>query len=750
MERVSTRILKLPRFGAEVLSIDRAFKSGPLFRLVGAAVGTLVGMLVLAGYAVHFEPAWRLRPDLPATHPYTALCIVLLGLGLLPRALRSGMGWRRAARGAIVLAIVLLLIRVTVPLSGARLLDAMTPFAKTVAAERAAGKTLTMGIAASWALLLLGFGEVLRWARRPVLSQVFAASALGLLFMAVTGYLASLRSFHGTIAPATLLGTGSLAVALLFATPRHGFMRALTASSAPGRLARVLLGCSTAFMLAMGWVMSRRIDAPGIPLPADGALLVYQTAIILALTWAIVTVITMRADQLDRYRGLAERLLERTATRDALTGLLTRNQLTRLRSAGSAGSAGNGGGSQRQAAANLLIDLDRFRTVNEAFGPAEGDRLLVEAARRLRRVAGDQPVARLGGDEFAIYCARTTLAEAERLGAAAIQALATPFDIRGRRFRLTASVGIAHAERSAGADLQQAADDAMHVAKDLGGSRSVVFAPEMHEMRKLQIELEQDLHEALRREGELSLHYQPVVRVKDHQILAVEALARWEHPRLGPIAPDRFIRIAETSGLMVALGNKLMQIAVRQAAAWEADRPGSCPLMNINVSSAQFVDGDVVSDLVDLLRQHSLSPDRFCIEITESVFATEPAVRALERARRLGFRVAMDDFGVGYSTLSQLPRLPLTSVKLDRSFIVNATESEGDAAIFGAITQLAHALDLVVIAEGVETKPQLDLIVACGCDAVQGYLFARPMRPEALKVWLERGYVGDASPSQLA
>ena len=740
MKKIDTGILKLPRFGAEVLSVDRAFRSSPSWRLLSASLAALIAALVLGGYAMQYERAWRLTAGLPAIHPSTALCILLLALGLLPQrsllAQRSS-AWRLAARGAVVIALALLAVRLTVPLFGTRLFEFLTPFAETVAAQRGAGKALTMGTASAWTLLLVGVGEASRWARRPVLSQVLGGCALSLLFMAATAYLAGLRPFFGTMAPATLLGTALLAIALLFATSRHGFMRGLTASSAPGRLARILLSSSTVFLLLTGWVVTRRIDAPGIPLPADGELLVYQIALMLAWTWALVTVITMRADRLDRYRGLAERLLERTATRDALTGLLTRNQLLRLRPAGDH--------SQSPHSTHFLVDLDRFGRVNEAFGPDEGDKVLVEVARRLRRVAVGHAVGRLGGDEFAVVCFAITLADAELLGAAAVQALALPFDVKGRKFRLTASIGIARGEHAAGVNLQQAADDAMHVAKERGGNQCVVFASEMHETRKQQVELEQDLQEAVRRDGELSLHYQPVVHVKDHRVLAIEALARWEHPRLGPISPDRFIKIAETSGLMVALGKKLMQIAVRQAAAWEAQRAGSCPLMNINVSPVQFAGSDVVGDLAEMVRQHGLQAQNFCLEITESVFAAAPAVRALERARVLGFRVAMDDFGVGYSTLSQLPRLPLTSVKLDRSFIVNATETAGDAAIFAAITQLAHALELIVVAEGVETQAQLDLVIASECDAVQGYLFARPMRAEALSVWLERGYRGDVA-----
>lgn len=728
MKRISTEVLKLPRFGAELRSVDRTFKFSRLLRAWSAAMAASIGVAVLVGFALRYEPAWRLGENLPAVHPYTALCITLLAFGLFPPWPRRAAGWRHAAHAAVVAAIFLLLVRVTAPLFGEQLFEALTPFSATTAAQHASGTPLSLGVAVAWTLLLIALGEALRWARRPVLSQIFAACALSLLFMAATGYLAELQPFFGTMAPATLLGSTLLALALLFATSRRGFMRGLTANSAPGRMARTLLASSTAFLLLMGWVVTHRIDAPGIPLPADGELLVYQTALALAWTWAIVTVITVRADRLDRYRGLSERLFERTATRDALTGLFTRNHLMRLTRRIVFGQA--------QPSAYLLVDLDRFRTVNEAFGPDEGDRLLLEVAERLRVAAAGSVVGRLGGDEFAVLCTRMSDSDAEALGAELVRTMARPFAIHGRDFRLSASVGIAQRSSAAGTKLEQAADDAMHVAKAMGGNRSVVFAPHMHELRMQHVGLEQDLHEALRQGGQLSLHYQPVVHVGDRRVLAIEALARWDHPHLGAIPPDRFIAIAETTGLMVGLGKKLMQIAVEQAVAWEAERPGSCPLLNINVSPVQFIDSDVVGDLSALVRLNGLRPDRFCLEITESVFAAAPAVQALERARALGFRVAMDDFGIGYSTLSQLPRLPLTSLKLDRSFIVNATQSAGDAAILRAIVQLAHALGLTVVAEGVETRAQLDLIANVGCDAVQGYLVARPMRPETLLAWL--------------
>jgi EAL domain-containing protein (putative c-di-GMP-specific phosphodiesterase class I) len=219
-------------------------------------------------------------------------------------------------------------------------------------------------------------------------------------------------------------------------------------------------------------------------------------------------------------------------------------------------------------------------------------------------------------------------------------------------------------------------------------------------------------------------------------LFAIETLARWTHPRLGPIDPSRFVRLAEVTGLIVPLGLKLMEMAIRQAALWNSRYPEKFPIVNINISPKQFTMSNVIDDLVRLLEQYGLAASGFCIEVTEGAFTGEKAVQALQKARRFGFKVSMDDFGVGYSSLAQLPRLPLSSVKLDRGFIRHATENAEDAAIFAAAVQLARALNLTVIAEGVEHLEQLDLAVACGCDAAQGYLFSRPLKPEDFDVWL--------------
>lgn len=704
----------------------RRVPSFQVARFFGAGLGGSIGLLVLCIYAFGFHPTSQWFAGLPTTHPHTALCLVVLALGISPAPWRSHQ-WVTLTNVALLALIGFLALRLAIPAISKEWFDAFAPFGAEVVKRVANEQQIAMSTNVATALLMLAFGEVFRRQRRPVASQFFACCALSLLFIGLMGHLGRLSGFWGAIGPMTFLGIGALAAALLLGTPRHGFMRALTADSEAGDLARTLLGSSSVMVLLIGWLVSRQIDRPGIALPADGPLLVYQILAIMAITWIDIATSTIRADRIDRHRRVTERLLYRTSTNDSLTGLLTRNSIAQERAIRAL---------EGLPSANLFIDLDRFRAVNEALGSVQGDIVLKEVARRLLNVADKGLVARLGGDEFAIFIVDLSLHEAEQLSSAVMETLAQPFEMDGRHLRLTASVGIAHTDNAGATDLRQASDAAMYVAKSRGGNQAVVFASAMHDARRLEAELEQDLREALLHDGELTMWYQPVVRVSDRAVLTVEALARWNHPRLGMIPPDRFIALAEKTGLIFPLGLKLMEIAIAQAAAWEGASPGLCPVLNINVSPTQFASGDVVADLAAIVERHGLAANRFCIEVTESAFATPAATQALVTARALGFGVSMDDFGVGYSTLSQLSKLPLTSVKLDRSFVVNASSSVGDGLIFAAIAQLINALGLVVVAEGVEDQPQYDLITNSGCAAVQGYFVSRPLQAAALHTWL--------------
>lgn len=711
---------------------SRKVPSFPRARFVGAWIGGSIGLLVLCIYAFEFHSPSHWFAGLPTTHPHTALCLMFLALGISPAPWRSP-HWPMLTNVALALLTGFLVVRLALPAMSLQWFDAFAPFGAEVAARVANEQQSAMPGNVATALLMLSFGEILKRQRRSAASQFFACCTLSLLFIGLMCHLGRLSGFWGAIGPMTFLGIGALAVALLLGTPRHGFMRAFTADSEAGQVARTLLGSASVMVLLIGWLVSRKIDSPGIPLPADGPLLVYQIMAIMALTWIVIAVGTSRADRLDRHRCVTERLLYRTSTNDSLTGLLTRNSMAQARALRAP---------EGLPSANLFIDLDRFRAVNEALGSVEGDHVLKEVARRLLNVTDRGLVARLGGDEFAIFVVNLTLAEAEQLSSAVMAALRQPFHINGRQLRLTASVGIAHTDNAGLTDLRQASDAAMYMAKSRGGNQAVVFAAEMHDARRLEAELEQDLREALLREGELTMAYQPVVRASDRKVLAVEALARWNHPRLGAVPPDRFIALAEKTGLILPLGLKLMEIAIAQVAAWEAASPGRCPLLNINVSPNQFDSGDVVADISALVARHGLAANRFCIEVTESAFASPAATQALVKARAHGFGVSMDDFGVGYSALSQLSKLPLTSVKLDRSFVVNASTSVGEGLIFVAMAQLINSLGLMVVAEGVEDQTQYDLITRSGCAAVQGYFIARPLHASAVETWLHTAAAG--------
>jgi diguanylate cyclase (GGDEF)-like protein len=423
------------------------------------------------------------------------------------------------------------------------------------------------------------------------------------------------------------------------------------------------------------------------------------------------------------------RRLNRAAKTDRLTGLLNRSRIWDLFNAGL-----RGGGSR--VSALLYVNLDRFRSVNQMFGAQGGDLLLKEVAARLRSLPGADAIGRRGGDDFVFFCNRISATDAEDLGRRTVDLLAQPFDVDGHRMSLTASVGVAHIDAAGDVDLRQGADDAIWVAKNQGGNRSVAFTQSMLSDRRDLAEMEAALRHAIASDTEISLVYQPVVWISDNHVGAVEVLARWAHPRFGQISPGQFIPLAEARGLIVPLGRKLTQMAVLQAKQWRDNPFLRAMVTNINISPVQFASGDVIAEFAAMLTEQGLQTQEFCIEVTEGAFTGAQAIAALEEARRLGFLVTMDDFGVGYSCLAQLPRLPLGSVKLDRSFILGAARDVGEAVMLRSIVDLAHAQNLLVIAEGIETAAQLSLTVKSGCDAVQGYYFARPMSPAALENWL--------------
>jgi diguanylate cyclase len=390
----------------------------------------------------------------------------------------------------------------------------------------------------------------------------------------------------------------------------------------------------------------------------------------------------------------------------------------------------------------LLINLDNLQAVNDGYGHLQTDLLIAEAAGRLHHLAGaDIQLARMGGVEF-LMLVHADLPTACDLAATLCRALARPYPVPGRTdVVLTCSIGLAaYPIHGARPRLVGHAGMAMRQVKQAGGGGYMVFDLKMAVDLREQAELLADLRQAVVR-GELELYYQPKVDARNLQITAAEALLRWHHPKRGMISPAVFIPLAERHGLISAIGNWVIDDATRQAAAWRA--LGLRMRVAINISAYQMRQDDLVDRLEAALARHNLQPGRFTCEITESVAMEDTQVtqRSFERLRRAGLHVSIDDFGVGQASLSYLRRLPAAELKIDASFVqdlgIGGTGKDDARAIIGAVVELAHALGLRVVAEGVETERQRDMLVQLQCDELQGFLFAKPMSAKQLAVWAQ-------------
>ncbi|MBC7520331.1 MAG: EAL domain-containing protein, partial [Sandarakinorhabdus sp.] len=374
----------------------------------------------------------------------------------------------------------------------------------------------------------------------------------------------------------------------------------------------------------------------------------------------------------------------------------------------------------------LFIDLDHFKAVNDRLGHAAGDQLLREAAVRMRgAIGGNATLARLGGDEFAVLLADAVPARVASVAEAVVASLAKPFSIEGQPVTIGASVGTAIGPGDGAAldKLLKSADLALYEAKRAGRGSVVAYVPALRENADARRDIETALAQALDH-GELSLAFQPVVEAADEHIVGFEALLRWTHPELGRIAPDRFIPIAESTGLIVPIGHWVIQTACEWAARWPAHIR-----IAVNLSPAQIGDPRLVEVIETALRDNRIDPARLELEITESLFLDESAttIETLATLKGLGVAFALDDFGTGYSSLGYLHKAAFSRIKIDRSFVSRALQPNGEAsAIIQAIVTLAHSLDMVTTAEGTETRAEFELCRSLGCEQVQGYLFGRP------------------------
>jgi diguanylate cyclase (GGDEF)-like protein len=391
-------------------------------------------------------------------------------------------------------------------------------------------------------------------------------------------------------------------------------------------------------------------------------------------------------------------------------------------------------------AAMIFLDLDRFKTVNDTLGHALGDDLLIQVANRLvNSVPADHLVARLGGDEFVILCENTSLVAAQEVADAVIAVFRTPFQLAGKPYRLSTSVGVALAGLERTDDMLRSADSAMYAAKREGGNRAVTFDATLHDAVLLKLELEQDLYHALEQD-ELELHYQPLVRLHSGEIFGFEALLRWHHPERGLVSPADFIPLAEETGLIVPIGSWVLRQAVHQLRAWR-EKHGRDIFVSVNVSAQQTARPDFAAEVAAVLADAGLPPHALLLEVTESILTEKAAVNHLNAIRQTGVRIAIDDFGTGYSSLAYLQQLPVDELKIDKLFVARLGQDPRQSAFVGALIQLAHTLSLDVIAEGIEHEQQWTELRALGCNAAQGYWIGRPVPPELAEEVLCRGCI---------
>ncbi len=430
-------------------------------------------------------------------------------------------------------------------------------------------------------------------------------------------------------------------------------------------------------------------------------------------------------------RALADS--RREARTDELTGLPNRRQVYERLQSGGRGTATADG------TAVLLVDLDRFKEVNDSLGHAAGDTLLRQIGPRLgvHLRAGDL-LGRLGGDEFVVIADGLNASSARALGERLRAELQEPFKLGRTDVTIDASTGIALAPEHSrdGEELLQLADLAMYAAKARKGGVTV-YDEGQHGTGRHRLETVEQLRLALRTGDELVLHYQPKLDLRTQRVAGVEALARWQHPERGLLHPDAFIDLAESFGLMGPLTMRVLEAALAQCRAWFDQQ---VPLtVAVNVSPSNLVDETFPAEVVRLLERYRLPASALVLEVTESLLMEdrEQAVGVLTVLREVGVGIAIDDYGTGYSSLAYLAELPVTELKLDRAFTGVMTQSPRNAAIVTSTLQLAHALGLTLVAEGAEDQVTIDALAALGCDLVQGYQLSRPLPADRLIEWLE-------------
>jgi diguanylate cyclase (GGDEF)-like protein len=462
----------------------------------------------------------------------------------------------------------------------------------------------------------------------------------------------------------------------------------------------------------------------------------------LFVLWVAVWVALIMATMVSRRLDAQTQALQHQATHDSLTGLPNRVLLhERLVQAIHAADA-NG-----RSVSLIMMDLDRFKEINDTLGHPVGDQLLQAIGQRMSAsMWGSDTIARLGGDEFALLLPLADSSHTHQVIDKVFHILAEPFVIDGMSLEVEASLGVAvYPQDSRDAvELISHADVAMYLAKRRG-ERFMRYDPALDLYSVERLTLMGDLRRAAER-GELSLHYQPKIDLRDQRLVGVEALLRWQHPQLGPIPPDRFIPQAEQTGIIRPLSMWVLNEALRQCAVWSA--AGMAIPVSVNLSARVAQDMQLPQEIAAALARHGVRPELLKLEITETAIMSEPAraMQVLGALDALGVGLSIDDFGTGYTSLSQLKRLPVDEVKIDRSFVLSMLRDNNDAVIVHSIIELAHNMNRVVVAEGVENKKVLDALAALHCNEVQGYYFSRPLPATEFGVWMKQWQASGGEP----
>ena len=583
------------------------------------------------------------------------------------------------------------------------------------------------------------FGIVLAWGFVPALAVQLAAMAVAGVRMRQSAR----RALHLAVQHACALAAAAVVAGLagfrVGQEPDWDEALLMIAAAGAWIVGRYGLDAVTSRVLT-GGRKPKRAQRWGLELFATAALLLLGPIVLAAaqVGLALVPLVLLALHAVHRMvRSAGE--YERAARVDALTGLPNRRALQ-----ASVAERGTGPGSHRpeRRLALLLLDLDRFRTVNDALGHAHGDRLLVQVAQRLAAVVPPHDlVVRLGGDEFAVLATRVDgPAAARRIAAHLSDALDAPFAVDGLPIDVSASIGIAlQSERGGdGAALLRQAEAAMYDAKQRG-AQFAVYARDA-DRHPPDLTLLADLRRSLQQEPAegLMLYYQPQIAIATGEVVGVEALLRWQHPDRGMVAPEQLLRVVEQTPVMRLLTSRVLREVISQLAAWRAG--GRTVRASVNVSVRDLHASDIAEEIQTLLLRYAVPADQLQLEITESALMADPhrVLDTITRLDRMGVAISLDDFGTGYSSLQHLRRLPLSEVKIDRSFVLGMAADRGDAAIVRSVVALADSLGLRVVAEGVEDERTWKLLAADGCHAAQGWFHARPMPAADLAGWLAR------------